>query len=171
MAKTQQLVAQTTQRLDAYDLAGACAVVQNYLDALTNWYIRRSRERFWNAEGGSVDAHALDTLYTVLVTLTKVLAPLMPMIAEEIWQGLVGESSVHPVTGPRGRRPSADADLVAAMDLLRAAVTPALALREPRPVHGRHWPRPFSPVPSRTRPSNPKQLLADESTSRTSSSA
>ncbi len=103
LAKTQRLVADTTARLDAYDLAGATTEVQGYLDALTNWYIRRSRERFWNAQGGPVDRDALDTLHTVLVTLTKVIAPLLPMVAEEIWQGLIGESSVHLQDWP-GRR-------------------------------------------------------------------
>ncbi len=132
LAKTQRLVADTTARLDAYDLAGATSEIQNYLDALTNWYIRRSRERFWNAQGGAVDRDALDTLYTVLITLTKVIAPLLPMIAEEIWQGLVGESSVHLQDWPTTDELPADGELVAAMDLLRAAVTPGLALREER---------------------------------------
>jgi isoleucyl-tRNA synthetase len=132
LAKTQRLVASTTQRLDAYDLAGATAEVQTYLDALTNWYIRRSRERFWNAEGEAVDHDALDTLHTVLVTLATVIAPLLPMLAEELWQGLVGEGSVHLASWPAADHLPADDALVDAMDLLRAAVTPALALREER---------------------------------------
>ncbi len=164
LAKTQQLVAQTTERLDAYDLAGACGEVQAYLDALTNWYIRRSRERFWNAEGGSVDRDALDTLYTVLVNLSKVLAPLMPMIAEEIWQGLVGEGSVHLEDWPTLDALPSDPELVAAMDLLRAAVTPALGLREARGLRVR---LPLAKAILAGQATNSaieplKQLLADE---------
>ncbi len=164
LAKTQQLVAQTTERLDTYDLAGACAEVQGYLDALNNWYIRRSRERFWNGEGGSVDRDALDTLYTVLLTLTKVLAPLMPMIAEEIWQGLVGESSVHLEDWPALDALPANAELVSAMDLLRAAVTPALGLREARGLRVR---LPLAKAILAGQATNSaieplKQLLADE---------
>ena len=69
---------------------GACAAVRSYLDALTNWYVRRSRDRFWAG-----DADAFDTLYTVLETLCRVVAPLAPLTAEEIWRGLTGERSVH----------------------------------------------------------------------------
>ncbi len=164
LAKTQQLIAQSTERLDAYDLAGACDTIQGYLDALTNWYIRRSRERFWNAEGGTVDHDALDTLYTVLLNLTKVLAPLMPMISEEIWQGLVGEGSVHLEDWPALDALPADPDLVAAMDLLRDAVTPALALRESRGLRVR---LPLAKAVLAGADANPTieplaQLLADE---------
>jgi isoleucyl-tRNA synthetase len=140
LAKTHDLVSETTQQLDAYDLAGASATVQAYLDALTNWYIRRSRERFWNTtesgQAGEVDADALDTLYTVLITLAKVTAPLLPFLAEEIWTGLTdgsgAEASVHLQDWPDAGELPADADLVLRMDRLREAASAALSLRDER---------------------------------------
>ena len=138
LAKTTQLVATATERFDDYDLAGACAAVQSFLDALTNWYIRRSRERFWNTSAeGDVDTEALDTLFTVLSTLTKVIAPLLPLVAEEIWTGLTGGSSdddrllsVHHQDWPSVADLPDDPELVAAMDRLREAASVALSLRD-----------------------------------------
>ncbi len=138
LAKTREMVEATTRCLDAYDLAGAAESIQGFLDALTNWYIRRSRERFWNtngdADGGSVDTDALDTLYTVLVTLTKTAAPLLPYITEEMWSGLVGgrerQSSVHLQDWPDPSELPADHDLVSGMDRVRAAASTALSLRD-----------------------------------------
>ncbi len=136
LAKSHDLVVKTTEQLDAYDLAGASETVQAFLDALTNWYIRRSRERFWNtdpsAEPGAVDADALDTLYTVLLTLAKVSGPLLPFLAEEIWTGLTEDSSVHLQDWPDPADLPADPDLVLRMDRLRDAASAALSLRDER---------------------------------------
>ena len=71
--------------------SAACQSVRDFLDVLTNWYIRRSRERFW----GEDDTAAFDTLYTTLEVLTRVAAPLLPLTTEEIWRGLTGGRSVH----------------------------------------------------------------------------
>ncbi len=132
LAKTHELVALTTEALDDYELAVACAEIQSYLDALTNWYIRRSRERFWNTDPDvALDTDALDTLYSVLVTLTKVIAPLLPLVADEIWLGLHGDdSSVHLEDWPSTSEIPADDALVTAMDRLRDAASTALRLRE-----------------------------------------
>ena len=64
--------------------------MRSFLDVLTNWYIRRSRDRFWDG-----DPDAFDTLYTALHVLTRVAAPLLPLVTEEIYRGLTGERSVH----------------------------------------------------------------------------
>jgi isoleucyl-tRNA synthetase len=125
LAKTRELVETTTRQLDAYDLSGACAGVRTYLDALTNWYVRRSRDRFWAG-----DADAFDTLYTVLETLARVVAPLAPLTAEEIWRGLSGERSVHLTDWPRAASLPADHDLVATMDRVREVCSAALSLRK-----------------------------------------
>ncbi len=136
LAKSHDLVVSTTGQLDAYDLAGASATIQGFLDALTNWYIRRSRERFWNTtdtgRSGEVDADALDTLYTVLLTLAKVAAPLLPFLTEEIWSGLTDEKSVHLQDWPDPDELPSDPDLVTAMDRLRDAASAALSLRDER---------------------------------------
>jgi len=83
VAKTRDLVQDVTRELDGYDLFEACGFVRSFVDTLTNWYIRRSRQRFWD---GDVDA--IDTLHTVMDVLTRVVAPLLPFVAEEIYLGL-----------------------------------------------------------------------------------
>jgi isoleucyl-tRNA synthetase len=137
LAKTRQLVESVTARMDAYDLAGACSDITSYLDALNNWYIRRSRDRFWAP--GSVEAEAdkrdaFDTLYTVLHTLTRVVAPLLPYVSEEIYQGLVGTDdehvSVHLADWPDASALPSDPQLVASMDRVRDVASTALRLRE-----------------------------------------
>jgi len=134
LAKTNDLVQRTAEALDAYDLAGATEVIQEFLNALTNWYIRRSRERFWNTDetgrSGAVDVDALDTLYSVLATLARVAAPLLPYVAEEIWTGLTGSDSVHLQSWPEADELPADPDLVRTMDQLRDAASAALSLRD-----------------------------------------
>ncbi|MFN8019815.1 MAG: isoleucine--tRNA ligase [Acidimicrobiales bacterium] len=141
LAKTRELVDEVTAAMDAYDLAGACNQITAYLDALNNWYIRSSRERFW-APGAGADASAdkvdaFDTLYTVLVTLTKVVAPLLPMLAEGIHHGLTGERSVHLTDWPAAESLPADPELVRAMDEVRAVCSTALGLREERKLRSR----------------------------------
>jgi isoleucyl-tRNA synthetase len=138
LAKTRDLVDAVTVAMEDYDIAGACNQVVAYLEALNNWYIRRSRERFWApgaSDGGceadaQVQADAFDTLYTALVTLSKVVAPLLPMLAEEIHTGLTGERSVHLVDWPDPETLPADPDLVLAMDEVRAVCSTALGLRK-----------------------------------------
>ena len=97
------LVADVTTAMDAYDLFAACGSVRTFLDALTNWYVRRSRDRFWAG-----DPAALDALQTVLTTLCQVAAPLLPLTTEAVYRGLVGDDdSVHLTDWPtqcRSRR-------------------------------------------------------------------
>ncbi|ROT27057.1 isoleucine--tRNA ligase [Micromonospora sp. HM5-17] len=125
LAKTRELIEAVTAELDAYDISGACASVRSFLDALTNWYVRRSRDRFWAG-----DRDAFDTLYTVLETVSRVLAPLAPLTAEEVWRGLTGERSVHLTDWPDATEFPADHELVAAMDAARGVVSAALSLRK-----------------------------------------
>jgi isoleucyl-tRNA synthetase len=125
LAKTHDLVAGVTASLDAYDLFGACAQVRGFLDALTNWYVRRSRSRFWDGERA-----AIDTLHTVLATLCRVVAPLLPLTSEAIYRGLTGEASVHLTDWPDASALPADAELVSAMDRVRDVCSVALRLRK-----------------------------------------
>jgi isoleucyl-tRNA synthetase len=116
--------------LDRYEIAEACAVISAFLDALTNWYVRRSRDRFW-AGAGNRDAY--DTLYTVLHVVTRVAAPLLPYLCEDVYQGLTGERSVHLASWPDAAAMPADHELVGRMDRVREVCSAALALRE---AHG-----------------------------------
>ena len=110
---------------------------RDHLDVLTNWYVRTQRDRFWDE-----DADAFDTLYTVLEVLTRVVAPLAPMVAEEVWRGLTGGRSVHltdwPVAGEGAL--VADDALVAAMDQVRSVTSSALGLRK---AHGQRVRQPL----------------------------
>ena len=131
LAKARSLVEATTAALDAYDLAGAAGEIQSFIDALNNWYIRRSRDRFWGTEpGSSGDPDAYDTLYTVLTTFTRVAAPFLPMIMEEIHGGLTGGESVHLAEWPEPDELPSDPELVAGMDRLREVASVGLRIRE-----------------------------------------
>lgn len=130
LARTRHLVDGMTGQLDGFDIAGACESVRDYLDELTNWYVRTQRDRFW-----AEDETAFNTLFTVMETLCRVLAPLAPLVSEEIWRGLTGGRSVHLVdwpdmSGELGAVFAPDDALVATMDELREAVSLALALRK-----------------------------------------
>ena len=125
LAKAHALVVEVTARMDEYDLSGACSSIASFLDALTNWYIRRSRDRFWSS-----DADAFDTLSTVLGVLCRVAAPLLPMVTEEVYRGLMGERSVHLADWPSPSELPADDELVAAMDLARDVCSAASSVRK-----------------------------------------
>ncbi|HUI03860.1 MAG TPA: isoleucine--tRNA ligase [Acidimicrobiales bacterium] len=135
IAKAAALVDEVTATMDRYDLYGACAEVTAFLDALTNWYIRRSRDRFWRARDGSPaveadKADAYDTLATVLETLCTVAAPLLPLLTETVYRGLTGARSVHLAPWPAPGALRADPELVEAMDLVRAVCSAAHAVRK-----------------------------------------
>jgi isoleucyl-tRNA synthetase len=119
------LVRDTGTAMDAYDLYGACGSIATFLETLTNWYIRRSRDRFWAGE-----QDAIDTLHTALVTFTQVAAPLLPLISEHLYRGLTGERSVHLTDWPDATAFPLDDELVAGMDQVREACTALLSLRK-----------------------------------------
>ena len=134
LARTHDLVARVTTQLDEYDVPGACESVREHLDVLTNWYVRTQRDRFW-----AEDHDAFDTLWTAVEVLTRVMAPLAPLLTEEIWRGLTGGRSVHltdwPATagvdGPAVEAGLvADEELVRAVDEVRAIVSATLGLRK-----------------------------------------
>ncbi|GAA1446254.1 isoleucine--tRNA ligase [Mycobacterium cookii] len=125
LAKLRDYVAAMTDQLDNYEVAAACDSTRSFLDVLTNWYIRRSRERFWDE-----DADAFDTLYTVLEVVCRVTAPLMPLTTEEVWRGLTGERSVHLADWPAADDLPADEALVASMDTVRDVCSAGSALRK-----------------------------------------
>jgi isoleucyl-tRNA synthetase len=130
LAKTRTLVEEVTDRMEVYDLPGACAVVSRYIDALNNWYIRRSRARFWKAERDQDKVEAYDTLYTALTVLCRVVSPFLPMIAEDMYKGLTQERSVHLAAWPEPDALPADAALVEDMDRVRDICSAVLSIRE-----------------------------------------
>jgi len=130
LTKTGELADRVGAALDAYDIPKATRETVSYFDALTNWYIRRSRARFWGAQDEASKNAAFDTLYTVLVQATRICAPLLPIISEKLYKALTGERSVHLTDWPAADEFPADHDLVRSMDLVREACSAALAVRE-----------------------------------------
>ncbi|MFI6028386.1 isoleucine--tRNA ligase [Amycolatopsis magusensis] len=125
LAKTHELVTDVGAALEVSDIAGACATTREFLEVLTNWYVRRSRDRFWAGE-----QDAVDTLHTVLEVTCRVLAPLLPLTTESVWRGLTGGRSVHLADWPGTTELPADAALVTAMDRVRQVCSSALSLRK-----------------------------------------
>jgi isoleucyl-tRNA synthetase len=126
LAKTRDLVRVVTEHLESMDSPLAAQALRDFTEVLTNWYVRRSRDRFWSGD----DSDAFDTLYTVLETITRLAAPLAPLVTEEIWQGLTGGRSVHLEDWPTADVFPADDALVAAMDGVREVASAGLALRK-----------------------------------------
>jgi isoleucyl-tRNA synthetase len=125
VAKTREMIAGVSADLNAFDTFGAAARLRDFADILTNWYVRRSRARFWDG-----DAQAFDTLYSVLELLTRVAAPLLPLVAEEVFQGLTGGRSVHLTEWPDHEALTRDDKLVEAMDQVRIVSSVANGLRK-----------------------------------------
>ncbi|MGW4070719.1 isoleucine--tRNA ligase [Nocardia grenadensis] len=125
LAKLAQTRDVMTTALEEFDIAGACEELRTFADALTNWYVRRSRARFW-----AEDRDAVDTLHTVLEVVTRLAAPLLPLITEVIWRGLTGERSVHLTDWPAADALPHDPELVAAMDEARSVCSTVLSLRK-----------------------------------------
>lgn len=133
LAKTRELIEDVTAELDALDSPMAAAKLRDFADVLTNWYVRRSRDRFWSGD----DKDAFDTLYTVLETVARVAAPLLPLVSEEMWRGLTNGRSVHLTDWPDASAFPADHDLVATMDRVREIASSGLALRKARSLRVR----------------------------------
>jgi len=132
LAKTREVLETVTGHLDALDSPLAAEALRDFADVLTNWYVRRSRDRFWGE-----DRDAFDTLYTVLETVTRIAAPLLPLVTEEVWRGLTGGRSVHLTDWPDPAAFPADPTLVASMDAVREIASAGLGLRKARKLRVR----------------------------------
>jgi len=92
ISELNQLIADVDTGLDGYNPTEAGRKIESFVDALSNWYVRRSRRRFWKSESDADKLAAYTTLYECLVTLSKLLAPFTPFLAEELYQNLVGSA-------------------------------------------------------------------------------
>jgi isoleucyl-tRNA synthetase len=125
-----------TAAMDAYDNFAACGQITEFVDALSNWYVRRSRDRFWSGAKDSPDKlDAYWTLYECLTTSAKVIAPFVPFLAESLWQNLAGAfgkraaESVHLCEYPTGDREAIDKTLSTRMQLVREIASLGRAAR------------------------------------------
>lgn len=131
LARLGDLVREVRADLEGLDSTTASARLRDFVEVLTNWYIRRSRDRFWvGVTDDPKSREAFDTLYTVLETLTRVAAPLVPLVSERVWQGLTGGRSVHLTDWPDAAQfPAAD-EIRDAMDAVRELSSVGNALRK-----------------------------------------
>jgi isoleucyl-tRNA synthetase len=123
LSKLQALVQDVTDCLEKYDPFGATASLEQFVDALSKWYVRRSRRRFWKSEADEDKKTGYTTLYTCLATIVRLLAPFLPFVAEEMYQNLVcrvkpeASQSVHHNDWPSADKSLIDEKLVANMDM------------------------------------------------------
>ncbi len=124
LSELHSLVDQVTQALETYDVTGATRPIAAFVDTLSKWYLRRSRRRFWKSESDADKQAAYATLYEALITLSRLLAPTMPFLAEELHQNLVRSrdsqaiESVHLTDWPETRSEWIDPDLNRDMHLV-----------------------------------------------------
>ena len=123
--KLHVLTSELTEAMENFDSYRSTELLREFGEVLTNWFIRRSRDRFWEGE-----EDAQDTLYTVLEALSRLSAPLLPMVSEEIWQGLTAGRSVHLTDWPAPEEFPFDSELVESMDEIREIASVGLALRK-----------------------------------------
>lgn len=132
LSKLKRLSVLVKQGLETYDVALSCNEIASFMEVLNNWYIRRTRDRFW--EG---DKQAFDTLYTVLVNICKIIAPLMPFMSEYIFRNLTAQESVHLTDYPALDNVKLDENLVAEMDFVQDLCSAGKFIREEKNLRNR----------------------------------
>ena len=158
---TQGLIEDVSKSLDEYDLSGAIDPIIKFIDELNNWYIRRSRRRFWKSENDNDKAEAYESLYIALKTLTKVAAPFVPFITEEMYQNLKkseDKESVHLCDYPIPNSQWKDESLEFKMATVQKAVSMGHSLRNQFNLKNR---QPLQAVALVTRNPNEKRVLAE----------
>lgn len=130
ISELNQLIQEVDKSMQKYDMVGATKPLEKFVDNLSNWYIRRSRRRFWKSESDEDKNEAYQTLWMVLVEFSKVLAPFCPFVAEEIYRNLTGnKESVHLCEFPESDKGMIDKDLNKDMEITRKIIELGLSLR------------------------------------------
>ncbi len=132
LSKLKVLRDKVEHGLSTYDVSEATNEATAFMEVLNNWYIRRTRDRFWSG-----DKQAFDTLYTVLVNLSKILAPLMPFVSEYVYKNLTNGESVHLTDFPKLESIKVDEKLVADMDFVQELCSAGKFIREEKNLRGR----------------------------------
>jgi len=161
LSEAERLVEEVTAQLDAYDLQKAIDPIVEFIDSLNNWYIRRSRRRFWKSENDGDKEQAYQSLYAVLMTLTRVAAPIVPFITEEIYRNLRTDGdpdSVHLTDYPVADARRRDLDLERKMATTRQAVSLGRAIRT---MHNLKIRQPLSAIHLVTRDDDAKRILRE----------
>ena len=132
ISSSERLIEEVTLAFDAYDIQKACALFVPFIDDLNNWYIRRSRRRFWRSENDGDKKEAYDTLYRVLMTFIHIAAPIIPFTTEEMYQNLKTEDmsqSIHLALYPEYQSGQRDVELEKKMALTQKAIVMGRSLR------------------------------------------
>ncbi len=161
LSEAETMVQRTDAALSRYDLQRACEPIVDFIDLLNNWYIRRSRRRFWRSENDNDKEQAYGTLYSVLKTVVTAAAPIIPFVTEEIYQNLKTDAdpeSVHLCDYPIARESRRDDDLEAKMAATRKAVRMGRALRSMHNLKNR---QPLSALYLVTRNPEEKRVLRE----------
>lgn len=137
ISETHTLIADVVQGMETYEVTDATRPIVKFMDKLTNWYIRRSRKRFWKSENDGDKMQAYETLYEVLITLTQVIAPFTPFVAEEIYKNLTENESVHLTDFPQANKNLIDTKLNEDMDLCQKIINLGLSLRTAQKIRVR----------------------------------
>ena len=132
LAKLKHLAKVVKHGMETYDVSIACNEIASFMEILNNWYIRRTRNRFWEGE-----AMAFDVLYTVLVNLCKLMAPLMPFVCEYVYKNITGEESVHLTDYPNLDEISDNESLMDEMDFLQELCSAGKFIREEKNLRNR----------------------------------
>jgi isoleucyl-tRNA synthetase len=157
LARLNALVRDVTAGMEAYDVVTSSRAIEHFVDELSNWYVRRNRRRFWKSEADADKQAAYSTLYTCLVTVTKLAAPFVPFITEAIYRNLVTNAdpdappSVHLARWPEFDADRIDERLIADTQALLRAVSLGRAARKNANVKVRQplseiWVRAGSPA-------------------------
>lgn len=158
---TQKLVKDVTAGLDDYDLSGAVDPIVKFIDEMNNWYIRRSRRRFWKSENDEDKKEAYEALYIALKTFSLVASPFIPFITEQIWQNLRtsdDKESVHLCDYPIYNEKWHNEELEFKMATVQKAVSMGRSLRNTFNLKNR---QPLASVALVTRNENEKRVLAE----------
>ncbi|MDR0718583.1 MAG: isoleucine--tRNA ligase [Treponema sp.] len=161
LSEAENLIEKTSSALDAYDLSRAIDPIQEFIDLLNNWYIRRSRRRFWKSENDKDKLEAYGVLYDVLKTLIGAACPFMPFTTEAIWQNLRGKKekeSIHLTGYPVPREARRDKELEFKMASVRRAVSMGRALRSQYNIKVR---QPLKTLELVTRNADEKRVLME----------
>ena len=158
-SRLHQLIKEMTAYLDGYDLPNALRLVLPFIEDASNWYVRRSRRRFWKSDDDNDKEMAYKTLHYVLTQFSKIMAPFTPFLAEELYQKMTGQKSVHLVDWPK---PGViDQAVLDDMALVRGYVTEGLNIRA---TQGQRVRQPLASVtvPALSKIFNAEDILKDE---------
>jgi len=130
LSELNELIVIVTKEMDDYNMTRSTRPMLEFVDNLSNWYVRRSRRRFWKSENDTDKFEAYQTLYTVLTGFSKLLAPFMPFLADEIFRNLTGEESVHLTDWPKPDKSYIIPELNVENRIVRQIVTLGHAVRD-----------------------------------------